>query len=65
MTSKIKWTPEQLDAINTKGGNLLVAAAAGAGKSAVLVERIISLITDEKNPIDADRILVVTFNDLA
>ncbi|HZJ82552.1 MAG TPA: UvrD-helicase domain-containing protein, partial [Clostridia bacterium] len=65
MTSKIKWTSEQLDAINTKGGNLLVAAAAGAGKTAVLVERIIQRVMDPVDPVDIDRLLVVTFTNAA
>lgn len=56
-----RWTDEQLKAINTRGKNLLVAAAAGSGKTAVLVERIIKMITDKKNPVDIDRLLVVTF----
>ena len=43
-----KWTKEQLAAINEKNGNILVSAAAGSGRTAVLVERIIKLITDEK-----------------
>lgn len=60
-----KWTGEQLSAIETRGCNLLVAAAAGSGKTAVLVERIIRIITDEENPIDIDRLLVVTFTSAA
>jgi len=60
-----KWTKEQLDAITERDCNLLVAAAAGAGKTAVLVERIIRKITDEKNPVDIDRLLVVTFTNAA
>lgn len=63
--SKTSWTPEQLEAINQKGCNLLVAAAAGAGKTAVLVERIIRRITDPRNPVDIDRLLVVTFTNAA
>lgn len=59
------WTKEQREAIYTRGSNLLVAAAAGAGKTAVLVERIIQMILDEKNPIDIDRLLVVTFTNAA
>lgn len=58
-----KWTKEQLEAITTRNCNLLVAAAAGAGKTAVLVERIIRRITDDKNPIDIDKLLVVTFTN--
>ena len=60
-----KWTKEQLAAINEKNGNILVSAAAGSGKTAVLVERIIKLITDEKEPVDIDRLLVVTFTKAA
>ncbi len=60
-----KWTNEQLLAIETRGKNLLVAAAAGSGKTAVLVERIIRMITDEKNPVDIDKLLVVTFTNAA
>lgn len=63
--SSVKWTNEQLDAITAKDCNLLVAAAAGAGKTAVLVERIIRKITDEKNPIDIDRLLIMTFTNAA
>lgn len=59
------WTPEQQKAIETSGCNLLVAAAAGAGKTSVLVERIIRKITDDKNPVDIDRLLVVTFTNAA
>ena len=60
-----KWTPEQLEAITESGCNLLVAAAAGAGKTAVLVERIIRKITDDKDPVDIDRLLIVTFTNAA
>ncbi|MDI6706113.1 MAG: helicase-exonuclease AddAB subunit AddA [Bacillota bacterium] len=59
------WTREQIRAINERGCNLLVAAAAGAGKTAVLVERIIRMITDEQDPVDIDRLLVVTFTNAA
>ncbi len=61
----VQWTKEQLDAIEARGGNILVAAAAGSGKTAVLVERIIRRITDEKNPVSVDRLLVLTFTDAA
>lgn len=64
-TSGPKWTPEQLQAINERNCSLLVAAAAGAGKTAVLVERIIRIITDPKNPVDIDRMLIVTFTNAA
>ncbi|WP_003540205.1 helicase-exonuclease AddAB subunit AddA [Desulfotomaculum nigrificans] len=60
-----KWTKEQLAAIETRGRNLLVAAAAGAGKTAVLVERIIRMITDPVNPVEIDKLLVVTFTNAA
>lgn len=60
-----KWTKDQLSAIETRGCNLLVAAAAGSGKTAVLVQRIINKITDEKNPVDIDRLLIVTFTSAA
>ena len=60
-----KWTAEQLNAINQDECNLLVAAAAGAGKTAVLVERIIRKITHAENPIDVDRLLIVTFTNAA
>ncbi len=60
-----QWTPEQRLAITARGGQILVSAAAGSGKTAVLVERIVSLITDERDPVDADRLLVVTFTNAA
>ncbi len=60
-----KWTNEQLEAIKTRRCNLLVAAAAGSGKTAVLVERIIKIVTDNEDPIDIDRLLVVTFTSAA
>lgn len=59
------WTEEQWSAITTRNRNLLVAAAAGSGKTAVLVERIIKMITDKENPIDIDKLLVVTFTNAA
>ena len=62
---KTIWTKEQLSAIETRNSNLLIAAAAGSGKTAVLVERIIRIITDEENPIDIDKLLVVTFTSAA
>ncbi|AGX41098.1 helicase-exonuclease AddAB subunit AddA [Clostridium saccharobutylicum] len=60
-----KWTDEQLSAIETRNCNLLVAAAAGSGKTAVLVERIIRIITNEEAPVDIDKLLVVTFTNAA
>ena len=56
-----EWTNEQRQAIYATGGSVLVSAAAGSGKTAVLVERVIKLITRAENPIDADRMLIVTF----
>ena len=58
------WTPEQLAAITARGGTLLVSAAAGSGKTAVLVERVIRRLTGP-DPCDADRLLVVTFTNAA
>lgn len=59
------WTDDQWDAITLKGQNMLVAAAAGSGKTAVLVERIIRRISDEWEPVDVDRLLVATFTKAA
>lgn len=59
-------TPEQREVVNAKTTDLLVAAAAGSGKTSVLVERILRMITDPADPVDIDRILIVTFtNDAA
>ncbi|MFL0267149.1 helicase-exonuclease AddAB subunit AddA [Candidatus Clostridium radicumherbarum] len=60
-----KWTKEQEQAIITRNCNLLVAAAAGSGKTAVLVERIIRIITSLERPVDIDKLLVVTFTNAA
>ncbi len=60
-----KWTNEQLKVINTRNRNILVSAAAGSGKTAVLVERIIAMVTDKDEPIDVDKLLVVTFTNAA
>ena len=57
-------TKQQADAINTDGG-VLVSAAAGSGKTAVLVERVIRKLTDRENPVSADRLLIVTFTNAA
>lgn len=56
----IEFTPAQKNAINAHG-RVLVSAAAGSGKTAVLVERAVRLITDEVSPVNADRLLIVTF----
>ena len=63
--SNVKWTKEQQQVIQNRSSNLLVSAAAGSGKTAVLIERIIQLILDENNPIDIDELLVVTFTKAA
>jgi len=60
-----RWTNEQWAAIAADGSHLLVAAAAGSGKTAVLVERIISRIADENRPLDVDALLVATFTKAA
>ena len=59
------WTDEQLSAINTRDKTLLVSAAAGSGKTATLTERIIRSLLDEKNPMDIDSMLIVTFTKAA
>ena len=60
-----EWTTQQNDAINARGRNILVSAAAGSGKTAVLVERVIKKITDNENPVDIDKLLIVTFTNNA
>jgi len=61
----VSWTEDQEKAILTRDCNILVAAAAGSGKTAVLVERIIKIVTDEERPTDIDKLLVVTFTNAA
>ncbi|GIO25716.1 helicase-exonuclease AddAB subunit AddA [Ornithinibacillus bavariensis] len=61
----VKWTKEQEAAIYTEGSDVLVAAAAGSGKTAVLVERIIQKLLKKENPVDIDSLLVVTFTNAA
>ena len=63
--SQIPWTKEQKSVINTSGKNILVAAGAGSGKTAVLVERIIKKVTNPENPVDIDQFLIVTFTKAA
>ena len=60
-----RWTDEQREVIQARNCGLLVSAAAGSGKTAVLVERILSLMTDPVHPADVDRLLVVTFTSAA
>lgn len=63
--AKPQWTTQQKQAIEDDGGALLVSAAAGSGKTAVLVERAVRLITKPNNPTRADRLLIVTFTNAA
>ena len=63
--SEPRWTPAQRAAIDDRGGALLVSAAAGSGKTAVLTERAVRLITDPEHPVNADRLLIVTFTNAA
>ncbi len=62
---KPKWTKEQEQVIKARGSELLVSAAAGSGKTAVLVERIYDRIMDKDEPVDIDRFVVVTFTKAA
>ena len=59
------WTAQQKRAIELHNKNILVSAAAGSGKTAVLVERIIRMITDPDNHVDIERLVVVTFTNAA
>lgn len=61
----MKWTDEQQKVISLRNRNVLVSAGAGSGKTAVLVQRILSKIMDEKHPIDIDRMLIMTFTRAA
>lgn len=60
-----EWTPEQKNAIDARGGTVLVSAAAGSGKTAVLVERVVERICDETSPCDINEMLIVTFTRMA
>lgn len=62
---KVSWTPEQQKVIDLRNRNILVSAAAGSGKTAVLVERIVKMITDKDHPVDIDHLLIVTFTNAA
>ena len=64
MADKV-WTPEQTAAMTVRNKNLLISAAAGSGKTATLTERIIRRLTDEKEPADISRMLIVTFTRAA
>lgn len=59
------WTESQEQAITVRGKDILVSAAAGAGKTSVLVERIVRRLLDPERPVDIDRLLVVTFTESA
>ncbi|MDE5671575.1 MAG: helicase-exonuclease AddAB subunit AddA [Eubacterium sp.] len=59
------WTKQQSNAINARNANILVSAAAGSGKTAVLVERVKEIIMDIENPINIDQLLIVTFTNAA
>lgn len=59
------WTDDQRKVIDSRDTNLLVSAAAGSGKTAVLVERILTLVTDSDHPVDVDRLLITTFTKAA
>ena len=61
----VNWTDEQQKVIDLRNRNILVSAAAGSGKTAVLVERIITMLTKDENPVDIDRLLIVTFTEAA
>ncbi|MBQ3842041.1 MAG: UvrD-helicase domain-containing protein [Ruminiclostridium sp.] len=65
MPDKIKWTPEQERAITFRDGAAIVSAAAGSGKTAVLVERVKRLILDDKDPVNADEMVISTFTQKA
>ncbi|MDE6091913.1 MAG: UvrD-helicase domain-containing protein, partial [Ruminococcus sp.] len=62
----MSWTKQQENAINARNSSIIVSAAAGSGKTAVLTERLIQLIANPESKVRADRIIVVTFtNDAA
>ena len=61
----VAWTEEQQKVINLRNRNILVSAAAGSGKTAVLVERIITMLTKDEPPVSVDELLIVTFTEAA
>ena len=61
----VKWTKQQQQVIDLRDRNILVSAAAGSGKTAVLVERIITMLTDEEHPVNVDELQIVTFTEAA
>ena len=62
---EVTWTKEQQKVIDLRNRNILVSAAAGSGKTAVLVERILTMITEGDHPLDIDQLLIVTFTRAA
>ena len=60
-----KLTPQQLEAVMNRGGNLLVSAAAGSGKTKVLVDRLMGYLKDPENPADLDEFLIITYTKAA
>lgn len=63
--AEVAWTSDQQKVIDLRDRNILVSAAAGSGKTAVLVERIIKMISEGENPVDVDKLLIVTFTNAA
>ena len=61
----VNWTKEQEQVINLRNRNILVSAAAGSGKTAVLVQRILKKVMDPEHPVDIDRLLIMTFTRAA
>ena len=61
----MNWTKAQSDAINISRRDVLIAAAAGSGKTSTLTERVISVICRDKDPVDISRLLIVTFTEKA
>ena len=61
----VTFTVDQQKVIDLRNCNILVSAAAGSGKTAVLVERIIQMISNRDKPVDIDRLLIVTFTKAA
>ena len=60
-----KLTPQQAQAVRDRGGRLLVSAAAGSGKTKVLVDRLLSYLTDEIHPANLDEFLIITYTKAA
>ena len=63
--AKLNLTEQQRSAVENRGGSLRVTAAAGSGKTRVLVERVVGLITDPIHPVEADSLLIMTFTNAA